>query len=52
MTRQRPANPASLAASCGVEAVAGRGGKGMQGVSPRGYWFGYWFMTGVPAAMS
>lgn len=46
MTRQCPANPASLAARRGVEAVAG------QGMARRGYWFGYWFTPGVPVAMS
>jgi len=47
MTRQPPATPASLAASGGVEAVAG-----CQGGARRGYWFGYWFIPGVPVAMS
>lgn len=39
-----PVHPIAFDAHRG--AVAGEMGKG------RGYWFGYWFSTGVPAAMS
>lgn len=48
MTPPRPSAPRCPNAARGVMA-AGRGGAV---VADRRYWFGYWFSTGVPVAMS
>ncbi|MCH4561965.1 MULTISPECIES: hypothetical protein [Halomonas] len=53
MTTTHPAASRCPNAAHGVM-VAGRGGEGRDDsvAVGRRYWFGYWFSTGVPVAMS
>lgn len=47
-----PVHPIAFDARRGAVAGAMAVGDVLAAMQGRGYWFGYWFSTGVPAAMS